>query len=329
MERNLFPQQVFSASQRNSRRNRFFLAFFHDQCLTRSQWLFEFMDKKVRLLFLKSFWLKMANQSRLNDMFCSVDQNHTVTYSIWLRHSERSWTYPSPHPTPPPLCLVVSTTWPWWNGPPAPNWPSTGWTELRTSPSSRCVKQQPESAPRWEQRVKLRVSQSLQWAGGCGRRGEEGRGATSGPWDWSSICSSIHPDVVPSPSVMKPLYSLRRSWWTTGTLMVSNEGSLKSFEDPWQYGNLNFVSFFSETWGWKWRMVAQTGGNLHLCLLSLNDSFHKLFITLGFFLWQTPVCFSRMKNLFFPKTVWGSSLHGPFLKEAEESSTTSPCPSPR
>lgn len=176
MERNLFPQQVFSASQRNSRRNRFFLAFFHDQCLTRSQWLFEFMDKKVRLLFLKSFWLKMANQSRLNDMFCSVDQNHTVTYSIWLRHNERSWTYPPPHPTPPPLCLVVSTTWPWWNGPPAPNWPSTGWTELRTSPSSRCVKQQPESAPRWEQRVKLRVSQSLQWAGGVWEEGWGGAG---------------------------------------------------------------------------------------------------------------------------------------------------------
>lgn len=40
-------------------------------------------------------------------------------------------------------------TSPWWNGPPAPNWLSTGWTEARTTPSWHCVRRQLESALRW------------------------------------------------------------------------------------------------------------------------------------------------------------------------------------
>lgn len=42
-----------------------------------------------------------------------------------------------------------SITSPWWNGPPAPNWPWTGWTEHRTTRSSPCVKPPQGSAPRW------------------------------------------------------------------------------------------------------------------------------------------------------------------------------------
>lgn len=38
---------------------------------------------------------------------------------------------------------------PWWNGPPAPNWLSTGWTEPRTTLSWHCVRLRLESALRW------------------------------------------------------------------------------------------------------------------------------------------------------------------------------------
>ena len=40
---------------------------------------------------------------------------------------------------------------PWWNGPPTPNWLSTGWTEHRITPSWRCAKPPPESALRWHE----------------------------------------------------------------------------------------------------------------------------------------------------------------------------------
>lgn len=47
------------------------------------------------------------------------------------------------------LCFSVSTTWPWWNGPPPPSWPSTGWTEPRTSRYLHCVRPQREFAQRY------------------------------------------------------------------------------------------------------------------------------------------------------------------------------------
>lgn len=43
-----------------------------------------------------------------------------------------------------------SITSPWWNGPPAPNWLSTGWTEPRTTRSWLCAKLQLGSASRWD-----------------------------------------------------------------------------------------------------------------------------------------------------------------------------------
>lgn len=96
------------------------------------------------------------------------------------------------------LALLVNTMWPWWNGPRPPNWPSTGWTEPRTSPYWRCVKPQQGSARRY-----------------------------------------------PAPACLL--------LWRRFLCRLQQ--------------HLTACCCFPETWGWKWGMAAQAGGNIWVLYL--------------------------------------------------------------
>ncbi len=78
------------------------------------------------------------------------------------------------------------------------------------------------------------------------------------------------------------------------------------------------VGVFSETWRWEWQLASQTGESRITSVGYVCKSAARMLVNL-----------CRTKPRCSPETDTGSSSPEPFLRAAEGSSSTYPCPLPR